>query len=1126
MLGNGGRLQIDNGGLVLGITNFTWQGANGTIVLNNGGTLFTTAAITLGGSAVSLTGQVTSASATGGVWNFGNQTLAFSKNFNSLTVNNATLTNLGAVTIGSTANSVGNSLTFSNGGRFFSGALGLGTATGANSNSYNVGGAGLSSTVFNNGTLTLGNAGSGFDTLTVTNATLTTGGSFVFIGLNSTSNQVNILANGTWNAGGQDFYIAPVDHNGAASNNVVTVNGGVLTNVHALYVGNSAQGPVSSFNSLMVTNGGMVTAATGMIIDSEGGGGAAGSGDSVVVTGTGSVLKVGSSGIAVSDSGITGASNSLTVANGGVVINNGLFVVGNNNTSSTNWALVTGSGSVLSNVGPMTIGARNSSFDSLVISNGGLMISIGSTLLGGLAGSADISNSVLVTGSGSVWTNSSTFALGIGSNTVTVANGGAIFATAANVGTTTGSGNLLAATDPGSRLQISGAVLLGQSGGSDNQLLVSNGASFASGSVTIGSDANADGNTFTVVNATSSNTSINVGGINNSGNQLLVANGGLVNASGAVSVGSLGAANLLTIASGGTLFAASLNIGVGGSNNTVLVTDASSTLGVSGGLTLGGNSNQLIVSNGASLFGGPVTVGSGAGANNNSFTVNGGITSNDLITVGSAGGGFNNMLVTNASIQSQGLALGTGSSNNTVSVQANATWNLLGQNVTVGSLASTGNVLNINGLLTNGGTVTVGNGNSIGNSLVIGNGGTLIAAAVNAGNVAGDNNNSVQVINGGLLEANALVIAAGAAGNTISNRNSTYQFTTGAPTTTPNGLGSIAITDGTISYRGIDSADVTANRGSGALSGITFAGANTFMLNASSNINVSGGVDQSYTFQASAGNPSNYVNLVMVNGQTEYGNGDLTIGATGTLLISNTTAGIDGNFVNSGTASVVNATANFANTLNNHGRLTLQNATVNATTVNFATGIIHGNGTITSDVSSLGTISPVGTLTFSGNLTLLGSSVVIMELTGAGSNDVINVGASFQSAGKLVVTNTTGFAYAYGQEFYIFNFGSGNQNGDFSVTNLPDLTPGLAWNTTQLDTNGLLIVVPEPSSALLLAVGALVIWFWYRLQARQVSRSMNSGGSRQLMGLNSLGCSIQRNNAPTANSTCRLDCKL
>lgn len=158
---------------------------------------------------------------------------------------------------------------------------------------------------------------------------------------------------------------------------------------------------------------------------------------------------------------------------------------------------------------------------------------------------------------------------------------------------------------------------------------------------------------------------------------------------------------------------------------------------------------------------------------------------------------------------------------------------------------------------------------------------------------------------------------------------------------------------------------------------------------------------------------------------------------------------------------MVNATANFFSQIGNHGLLTLQKSTLNATAINFGSGTIHGNGTISDNVSSLGTISPAGTLTFGGNLTLLGSSVVIMELTGygngVGTNDVINVAENFQYAGKLVVTNTTGFAYAPGQSFQLFNFST--QTGQFSATNLPDLAPiGLAWDTSQLNTSGLLIV--------------------------------------------------------------------
>ena len=602
-------------------------------------------------------------------------------------------------------------------------------------------------------------------------------------------------------------------------------------------------------------------------------------------------------------------------------------------------------------------------------------------------------------------------------------------------------GGTLIVTNP-----TGGAVLIGTNGATANSLTLSNGATFLGANVTVGYGPG------------SSNNSYNVVGLN-----------------GAVTVSN----NLITVGGGG------------GSFNTLTITNATV---LSRGLAVGnGSSNNTVTVQGNvtwNVLGGVINIGNAANSLSNTLSITGATVSNaGLVTVGGAvgNGGFNQLTITKSLFQSQGLNIGNSSSNNTVNVLG-STWNLSASNLTIGSLAAAGNSLTIdNSVLTNGGLVTIGGGkagspntNAVGNSLLINNGAQLWAGSLRAGLVAGDNNNSVQLLNGSLLEANSLVIAAGTSGNTISNRNSTYEFTTATPTVTPGAAGIIAINNGTISFRGINNADVTANQGAGALSGISFAGTNTFMLNASSNINASAAQD--YTFQVVPGNPSNYVNLVMVNGQTEYGGGNLTIGGSGSLLISNTTAGIDGNFVNSGTASVINATANFANTINNHGRLTLQNATLNTTAllaINFPGATLHGNGTITSDLNNLGTISPVGTLNFSGNLTLFSSSVVVMELTGygngVGTNDVLNVSGNFQYFGTLTVTNTTGFAYAYGQHFYLFNFGIGDQIGDFSVTNLPNLMPGLAWNTAQLDTSGLLIIVPEPSTIVLLICGVLLV---------------------------------------------------
>ena len=88
------------------------------------------------------------------------------------------------------------------------------------------------------------------------------------------------------------------------------------------------------------------------------------------------------------------------------------------------------------------------------------------------------------------------------------------------------------------------------------------------------------------------------------------------------------------------------------------------------------------------------------------------------------------------------------------------------------------------------------------------------------------------------------------------------------------------------------------------------------MLNGSSNTTASG---QTYTFQQVSHNPSNWVNLALVNGQTAYQGGNLTIGPSGSMLVSNTKATISGLVTNNGSLSFVYATATFQNKVYNNG---------------------------------------------------------------------------------------------------------------------------------------------------------------------------------------------------------------
>jgi len=269
-------------------------------------------------------------------------------------------------------------------------------------------------------------------------------------------------------------------------------------------------------------------------------------------------------------------------------------------------------------------------------------------------------------------------------------------------------------------------------------------------------------------------------------------------------------------------------------------------------------------------------------------------------------GTANSVLVNSATWTNRGdTHIGWAIANNNFAAQRTSTSN----NILVVADGGTFWTTNVVMGLVQGGLGTALSGN---NQIVISNGASLFTKDLTVGVVVqlgaatlNSSGNSVLVTNGGLLEVGGAMTVSllGGTGNTISNRNGIYQFTSTAPVITPNGFGNIAITDGTISFRGINNADVTSSTNGGStLANIKFAGNNTFMLNGASN--TAAAANQTYTFQTSA-TPSNYVNLAMVNGQTAYGNGNLTIGSGGSLLASNTTAAVLGSvFTNSGTVRV------------------------------------------------------------------------------------------------------------------------------------------------------------------------------------------------------------------------------
>lgn len=157
------------------------------------------------------------------------------------------------------------------------------------------------------------------------------------------------------------------------------------------------------------------------------------------------------------------------------------------------------------------------------------------------------------------------------------------------------------------------------------------------------------------------------------------------------------------------------------------------------------------------------------------------------------------------------------------------------------------------------------------------------------------------------------------------------------------------------------------------------------------------------------------------------------------------------------------------------GTLTLMSGTLMTSNLfNGTNGVINGVGTISGPVTSAGTISPgfsPGRIFTTSNLTLQATSTVSMELGGTDTNlyDQIFVGNNLQVDGTLDVSLINAFDPALNNTFHLFDFAS--SGGDFAVTNLPALDPGLAWDTTDLMSDGDISVVgaviPEPSTCVL-----------------------------------------------------------
>ncbi|HEX5223250.1 MAG TPA: hypothetical protein VFZ59_27065, partial [Verrucomicrobiae bacterium] len=370
------------------------------------------------------------------------------------------------------------------------------------------------------GTLGSGSSGSNNLALVTGVGSLWTNHGELRIGQNGGGNQLVVSNGGTVFT----FSSKALGHfDGSLSNTaIITDPGSAWLGDESLYVGGDG-----SFNRLFVRNGGRVASGIGTL-----GGLAAADGNQALVTDAGSSwtnqldLNVGEGGsgnrLTISNAAtlaslshafigrnFTAASNSVTVTSPGSrwLISSNLFVgsngpaaslivlnggrvenafatLGGSLSSSNNGALISGAGSIWTNRNNVVVGGLGRG-NSLVVSNGARVESDFAVLADGLSSS---NNKVLVSGSGSIWTNRNEFNVGgLGpANQLVVANGGRVDCNHATVGlNTSASNNLAVVTDPGSFCRVNISLNIGRSSGG-NRLVVSNGASFFDDEASIG----------------------------------------------------------------------------------------------------------------------------------------------------------------------------------------------------------------------------------------------------------------------------------------------------------------------------------------------------------------------------------------------------------------------------------------------------------------------------------------------------------------------------------------------------------------------------------------------------------------------------------------------------------------
>lgn len=198
-------------------------------------------------------------------------------------------------------------------------------------------------------------------------------------------------------------------------------------------------------------------------------------------------------------------------------------------------------------------------------------------------------------------------------------------------------------------------------------------------------------------------------------------------------------------------------------------------------------------------------------------------------------------------------------------------------------------------------------------------------------------------------------------------------------------------------------------------------------------------------------------NSLTVNAAIYHDNGSfgITKVGAGTLIFGGTNTYTGNTFVAAGTLQVNGSTVLSPTTVQTGGTLSGVNGNLGETSV-------QAGGTLAPGPS-------VALLNFNANLTLGGSASFDVNKSGLSlTSDLANVSGNLTLGGSLTVL-ATGDPLANGDTFNLFD--ASTFSGSFSSLNLPTLSGGLSWKTSNLAVDGTIAVVPEPGAGLALLGG-------------------------------------------------------